>query len=176
MRMLACNLLVLVASPAMAQQVADCDGVPPVTELVEPWEETSTALGAGAIRLALLHGEGQEGVKLLVLTLPPVEEEPEGEAAGTEEGEAEAAAPPGEPLAPPPRRCRIVTEGGLGFAGLDLAGVETEEDAEAATLTVWVPALRFVPESTELEELTLSLTFGVGDDSLAAALENGAEE
>ena len=48
--------------------------------------------------------------------------------------------------------------------------MDTEEDAEAATLTATIPALRFVPESTELEELTLSLTFGVRDDSLAAAL------
>ncbi|EYD78013.1 hypothetical protein Rumeso_00350 [Rubellimicrobium mesophilum DSM 19309] len=152
------SLLVL-AAPAWAQQVADCDGVPAVTDLVEPWEETSRPLGEGAIRLALLHGAGEEGVKLLVLTLPPVEEAPAEEV------------PPAETLAAPPRHCRIVTEGGLGFASLDVGAAEVEEDPEAATLTARVPALRFVPESTELEELTLSLTFGVRDDSLVAALE-----
>jgi len=150
--------LILLAAPACAQQVDDCDAVPPVTDLVEPWEETSASLGEGAIRLALIHGEGEEGVRLLVLTLPPVEE-------GAEE------APAAEPLAAPPRRCRIITEGGLGFAGLDIASLETFEDPEAATLTARVPALRFVPESTELEELALSLTFGVRDDSLVATLE-----
>ena len=77
---------------------------------------------------------------------------------------------PSEALASP-RRCRIVTEGGLGFAGLDVGVVETSEDPEAATLTATIPALRFVPESTELEQLVLSLTFGVRDDSLVAALE-----
>lgn len=153
--------LILLAAPACAQEVADCDGVPPVTDLVEPWEETSVSLGEGAIRLALIHGEGEEGVRLLVLTLPPVEAPPEG-------GESAAEVPAPEPL---PRRCRIVTEGGLGFAGLDLGAVGTEEDPEAATLTATVPALRFVPESTELEELALSLTFGVRDDSLLAGLE-----
>jgi hypothetical protein len=163
MRMLARNVLVLMASPAMAQQVADCDGVPPVTELVEPWEETSVALGAGAIRLALLHGEDEEGVRLLVLTLPPVEE-------GAEEE------PPEGPPPAPERRCRIVAEGGLGFAVLEVGAAEVAEDPEAATLTARLPALRFVPESTELEELTLVLAFGVGDDSLAVTIEGGAED
>ena len=153
--------LVLLAAPAWAQEVSDCDGVPPVTDLVEPWEETSVSLGSGAIRLALVHGEGEEGVRLLVLTLPPVEE-PAGE-----DGEAEVAGPP----APPPRRCRIVTEGGLGVAAIEVGAVATSEDPEAATLTAAIPALRFVPESTELEELVLSLTFGVGDGSLVAGIE-----
>jgi len=164
MRTAACSLILL-AAPACAQQVADCDGVPPVIDLVEPWEETSVSLGEGAIRLALIHGEGEEGVRLLVLTLPPVEGAANGEEGGPE------AVPASEP---PPRRCRIVTEGGLGFAGLDVGALEASEDPEAATLTARVPALRFVPESTELEELTLGLTFGVRDDSLVAEIE-GAE-
>lgn len=169
MRTVACSL-VLLASPALAQQVAECDGIPPVTELVEPWEETSVLLGAGAIRLALLHGADEEGVRLLVLTLPPVEEEAGDNEGGAEGGLVEAA-PPVEDLAPLPRRCRIVSEGGLGFAALDVGAVATTEDAEAATLTTTIPALRFVPESTELEELELRLTFGVRDDSLLAVLE-----
>lgn len=146
-------LLILVAGPALGQTVADCPDAPPVTELVEPWEETSAVLGAGAIRLALLHGRGQEGVRLLALTLPPPGEVPE-------------AAPPA-----PERRCRIVAEGGLGFAGLDLTAVAVAEDPEAATLTARLPALRFIPESSELEELTLVLTFGVRDGSLGAEVE-----
>jgi hypothetical protein len=170
MRTAACSLFLL-ASPVCAQQVADCDGVPAVTDLVEPWEETSVLLGEGAIRLALLHGAGEEGVKLLVLTLPPAEDAESGAEAGAEEAGTDDEALPQEAPALPPARCRIVTEGGLGFAGLDIAGVETAEDPEAATLTAALPALRFVPESTELEELTLSLTFGVGDDSIAATLE-----
>ncbi|TNC70324.1 hypothetical protein [Rubellimicrobium roseum] len=144
--------LALLAGPALAQEVADCGETPPVTALVEPWEETSASLGAGAIRLALLHAEGEEGVRLLVLTLPP----PDPEEARPE---------------PPVPRCRIVTEGGLGFAGLDLAGLEVEENPETATLTVTIPSLGFIPESTALEERALSLTFGVRDDALAAALE-----
>lgn len=157
--------VLLLAAPAAAQQVADCGEVPPVTALVEPWEETGAVLGEGAIRLALLHGEQEEGERLLVLTLPPQEEV----------GEAEAEAPLG-PLPPPERRCRIVTEGGLGFALLDVAGIEAVEDPGAATLTARVPALRFVPESTELEELVLSLTFGARDGSLVAALEAAGED
>jgi hypothetical protein len=157
--------LILLASPVCAQQVADCEEVPPVTDLVEPWEETGVLLGDGAIRLALLHGAGEEGVKLLVLSLPPVEVGTESEETGPDEE-----VPPEEALAPPQRHCRIVAEGGLGFAALDITRVVTEEDPEAATLTATLPALRFVPESTELEELTLRLTFGVRDDSLVAEL------
>lgn len=148
-------LLACLAAPALAQEVADCGEPPPVTALVEPWEETSVALGAGAIRLALIHRDREEGVSLLVLTLPPP-------------GEGE----PGAAGAPVERRCRIVAEGGLGFADLDLAGAEVSEDPEAATLTARLPALRFIPESTELEELRLALTFGVRDDSLLAAVES----
>ncbi len=146
----------ILPAPALAQQVEDCSELPPVTALVEPWEDTGAILGEGAIRLALLHGDEEEGVSLLVLTLPP-------ESAGEVE---QAATGPGAP--PPPRRCRIVSEGGLGWAVLDIAGLEATEDAGAATLTATIPALRFTPESTELEELTLSLTFGVADDSLVA--------
>ncbi len=154
-------ILCLVAAPAFAQQVADCAEPPAVTALVEPWEEASATLGAGAIRLALLQ-DGPEGeVSLLVLTLPPVEEPAPGE-----ETEPEAAVPP----PPPERRCRIVTEDGSGFAVLDVAG-KIEEDPEAGTLTARLSALRFIPESSELEEVTLVLTFGVADDSLAAAIE-----
>ena len=154
-------VLCLAATPAFAQQVADCAEPPPVTALVEPWEETSATLGAGAIRLALLHGGPEEDVSLLVLTLPPVEEP----------GPEEAAVPePAVPPPPPERRCRIVTEGGSGFAVLDVAG-EIAEDPEAGTLTARLSALRFIPESSELEEVTLVLTFGVADDSLAAEIE-----
>jgi hypothetical protein len=154
------------AAPAFAQQVTDCAEPPDVTALVEPWEETSATLGAGAIRLALLQDGPDGDVSLLVLTLPPVEEP----------GPEETAEP--EPAVPPPpfeRRCRIVTEGGSGFAVLDIVG-EIAEDPEARTLTARLSALRFIPESTELEEVTLVLTFGIADDSLAAAIETSAAE
>lgn len=147
--------LAVLASPAAAQSVAECDA-PPVTALIEPWEETTAVLGAGAIRVAAVEDEG--GVALLILTLPPVG------------AEADEAAPP------PARRCRLVAEGGIGFASLDVPGLATSEDAEAATLTATIPALRFVPESTELEEVTLRLTFGVADDSLEAAVETASGE
>lgn len=154
-------MLCLAAAPAYAQQVVDCAEPPDVTALFEPWEETSANRGAGAIRLALLQ-DGPEGeVNLLVLTLPPVEEPGSEEAAGPE---------PAVPPPPPERRCRIVTEGGSGFAVLDVAG-EIEEDPEARTLTARLSALRFIPESSELEEVTLVLTFGVADDALAATIE-----
>jgi hypothetical protein len=142
--------LALLAAPAAAQSVAECEP-PPVTALLEPWEETTSTLGAGSIRVAAIEDEG--GVALLVLTLPPVGEEG------------------GEPEVPAERRCRLVAEGGIGFASLNVTGLGVTEDAEAATLTATVPALRFVPESSELEEVTLRLTFGVADDSLEAALE-----
>ena len=166
MRLVLPAILCLAAIPAFAQQVADCAEPPDVTALVEPWEETSVTLGAGAIRLALLQ-DGPEGeVSLLVLTLPPVEEP----------GLEETAEPePAVPLPPPERRCRIVTEGGSGFAVLDVAG-EIEEDPEARTLTARLSALRFIPESSELEEVTLVLTFGVVDDSLSASIETPEAE
>jgi hypothetical protein len=163
MRSLAPALLALAASPALAQQVADCVEPPPVTALIEPWEETTSTLGAGAIRLALLHGEPGEGARLLVLTLPPVEPSAEGE--GSDGGGSQDTAP-----VPPQRRCRIVTEGGPGFALLDVVG-EVVEDPQAGTLTARLPGLRFIPESSALEEVALVLTFGVADGSLLAEVE-----
>ena len=148
--------LALLAGPALAQDVADCDPAPPMTALVEPWEETTAVLAGGAVRLAVIEA-AQGSVELIVLTLPPVAEPAEGE-----EGAA--------PAPPVPRRCRAVTEGGIGFATLDLAGLQTAEDPEAATFTATLPALRFVPESSDLEEVTLRLVFGVADDALAAAI------
>lgn len=148
--------LVLLALPVGAQEVAECDPPPSIAALVEPWEDTSAVLAEGAVRLAVIEA-GQGAVALVVLTLPP----PDGEAG------ADRAAP----AAPPPRRCRLVIEGGLGFAGVDLAGLATVEDPAAGTFTATLPALRFVPESTDLEEVALVLTFGVADDSLRASIE-----
>ncbi len=181
--------LALLPGAGRAQEVGGCDPAPPVTDLIEPWEDTTAALAEGAVRLAVL--EGEEGTRrLLALTLPPPEpaaegalqSAPQGAPGATGEGAAEApeaiadapvdATVASDPEAPPPeRRCRIVAEGALGFADLDLAGLDASEDPEAGTLTVRVPALGFVPESTELRPQTLVLTFGVADGSLAAALE-----
>lgn len=148
-----CVLACSVPGAAAAQVVMGCDPVPPVTALIEPWEETAAALAEGAVRLAVL--EGEEGARrLLVLTLPPPGDAPE---------------------AVPERRCRIVAEGGLGFADLDLGGLEAIEDEAAATLTARLPGLGFVPESTELLPLTLVLTFGVADGALVAAIERAGE-
>jgi hypothetical protein len=156
MRRLIFAFLGLAASPGLAQQVADCGEPPPVTALIEPWEETTATLGSGAIRLAVLHGDPGEEVRLLVLTLPPPE-------APADEGT-------GEGVRPVERHCQIVTEGGAGFAVLDVVG-EVTEDPEARTLMARLSALRFVPETSELEEVTLVLTFGVADDSLLATVE-----
>ena len=155
-------LLAVLPLPALAQEVVPCDPAPPVTALIEPWEETTAALAGGAVRLAVI--EGEEGSRrLLVLTLPPAD-------AGVA---SDSTAPPtASPTAPPPeRRCRIVTGAGLGFADLDLAGLAAEEDAGAGTLTLRLPGLGFLPESTELIPETLVLTFTVADDGLAAVVE-----
>ncbi len=159
---------VVAAGPAFAQEVADCGEGPPITALIEPWEETTASLAEGAVRLAVIEA-AQGSVALVVLTLPP----PEIPDAPAPDADAAAAGPI---EAPPqadavPRRCRLVTEGGIGFATLEMSGIETTEDAEAATFTATVPALRFVPESSELEEVTLRLTFGVADDTLTAVVE-----
>ncbi len=173
-------LALLLPTAGWAQEVQDCDPVPTVADLIEPWEDTAAALAEGAVRLAVL--EGEEGSRrLLVLTLPPPEpvSDPASDAvpeaapgAASGNGAGPDATLASDPAAPPPeRRCRIVAEGALGFADLDLAGLDASEDPEAATLIVRVPALGFVPESTELLPQTLVLTFGVADQSLAAAVE-----
>ncbi|NAZ38086.1 hypothetical protein [Rubellimicrobium sp. CFH 75288] len=153
-------LALLAPAPLAAQAVAECDPAPPVTALVEPWEETSRALADGAVRVAVIE-DGAGGVDLLVLTLPPLpESEPD---------------PDLPPPPQPPRRCRLVSEGGIGFAALDLEGIETAENPDLALFDLRLPALRFVPESSELEEVTLRLTFGVADDSLSAEVEEPPE-
>ena len=160
--------LLLLAAPLAAQDVTDCDPPPSVLDLVEPWEETAAVLAEGAVRVAVIEA-GRGVVQLMVLTLPPVPAPAEGAQEALPETPAET------PAEPPPRRCRLVAEGGLGFASLDLAGLATQEDAEAGTFALSVPALLFIPESSELQEAMLRLTFGVADDSLAALLDTGGE-
>lgn len=159
MRTAACSLLLPLATPALGQGVTECATAPPITELVEPWEETTALLGDGAIRVALLEDEAGQG--LLVLTLPTIEE--------LESAQSEAV--PGRPPPILERRCHIVTEGEAGFALIDVAGLAVVQGTGAEALTTRVPALRFIPESTELEEVTLVLTFGLADGSLLAEIE-----
>jgi hypothetical protein len=168
--------LALGTAPALAADVIPCNPVPPVTALQEPWEETTRVLAGGAVRLAVIE-DSLGGADLLVLTLPPPPPPPE--APPSETAEAPADEPPAEilsdPAAPPPERtCRLVVEGGMGFAALDLASIAAEEAPEEALFRLRVPALRFIPESTELEEVTLVLSFGVLDDGLSALVAEDA--
>lgn len=163
--------LALGTAPALAAEVIPCDPVPAVTALREPWEETTRVLAGGAVRLAVIE-DSLGGADLLVLTLPPPPPPPE--APETPEGE-EPAEILSDPAAPPPgRTCRLVVEGGMGFASIDLAGLLSEERPEAALFRLQIPALRFIPESSELEEVTLILSFGVLDDSLTALIAEDA--
>ena len=159
--------LLVAAAPLAAQEILPCDPVPPVTALQEPWEETTRVLAEGSVRVAVIEDE-LGGADLLVLTLPPPPPPSEGE------GPAETFSDPAAP--PPERTCRLVAEGGMGFAALDLAGLSAEERPEEAAFVLRVPALRFIPESTELEEVTLVLTLGVLDDTLSAAVEEAEGE
>lgn len=165
--------LALGTAPALAAEVIPCDPVPAVTALREPWEETTRVLAGGAVRLAVIE-DSLGGADLLVLTLPPPPAPPDSATeAEVEDGEAvEILSDPAAPL--PGRTCRLVVEGGMGFASIDLAGLLSEERPEAALFRLQIPALRFIPESSELEEVTLILSFGVLDDSLTALIAEDA--
>ena len=74
-RFLSALALALVATPAAAQSVSNCDWLALAGNLVEPWETHSRTFANGAVRLALLDAMEPGAVPFHLLLLSPSGEE-----------------------------------------------------------------------------------------------------
>lgn len=101
--------LSLLATPAMAQVITDCDWIGNPGNIVEPWDQNSRTFANGAIRVAWLDTGGEPACcssHLLILS-------PNGDGSA-------------EPIF---RQCRIASASpGMGFYGLDIQRITADYD------------------------------------------------
>ena len=130
MRVLAAALLL--ASPAVAQEVRECDWQSDAQNLMEPWEENTRTFANGAIRVAAIDTvEPALGWAYLLILSPPYDE------LGL-------------------RQCRIVAFNDyMGFAGIDFSTLHAVYDqGEGLRLTLDV---QWSPDGNTLETESLSM-------------------
>jgi hypothetical protein len=112
----------ILAAPAAAQTLNDCDWVASPANLIEPWEANTRTFANGAIRIAALDTEEPACCYAHLLILSP-------------SGEVEG---------PGYRACHVLSDGapGMGFSGIDLAGIAASYDP-ARGLRLDVPVFRY---------------------------------
>ena len=138
-------LPLLLASPAPAQQVEDCDWRASASVIAEPWEQNARSFANGDVRLALLDaGEPAIGGYHILVLSPP-------------RGEL------GD------RQCRIVSYRSYGFGGVSFDGLTADYDA-AQGLRFRLP-VRVVDEPTgAMVDRTLSFTVNQSSGEITPAL------
>lgn len=116
-------LLPVLAGPAVAQEVAPCQGRADARNVVEPWEGHARSFAGGAVRVALVDlGEPAAGALYLLVLTPPY-------TAGRGE-----------------RHCHLVGHArGAGFAAVAFADLVPAADP-ATGLTLAVPARVLDPD------------------------------
>jgi hypothetical protein len=109
---------VMIAGPAAAVTVEDCEGVATVENIAEPWEANSKSFYNGEVRLAVVDTGGEPAccsTHLMVLYTEDTGEEP------------------------PYRACKMVSDReGRGFGDVDFKGLKATYDP-ATGLTFSVP-------------------------------------
>lgn len=116
------TMALLAASPVAAQEVRDCDEMAAVEAVPEPWADHTQTFAGGQVRLAVIDTlEPAAAAVQLVILSPPFDE------LGV-------------------RQCKMVgSEGGLGFGGMTLDGIESSYDPE--TGLTWGVPVRVYDES-----------------------------
>ncbi len=115
--------LALAANGAVAQEVSECDWRASAWNIVEPWEANTRTFSNGKTRLAMLDTVEPAAGAFHVLILSP----PYGEL--------------GE------RQCKVISAtGGIGFYGLDFAGLQAQYDPSIG-LGFAIPGQMYEPES-----------------------------
>ena len=129
----------LLGTPAVAQDVRDCDWPANARNLVEPWDDYSRTFANGKTRLALLDtgGEPAAGSFYLLVLSPPYGELGD-------------------------RQCRVIGHNGMGFGYLDVPKLEAAYDP-ANGFTFVVPAEIFDGEIYVEHVLTLTLNQATGE-------------
>ncbi|MFY0594832.1 MAG: hypothetical protein JXQ85_00240 [Cognatishimia sp.] len=96
---------VLVASPAVSQEVVDCDWHARADAIYEPWEEFSRTYASGDVRLALLDTIEPAAGSFHLLVLSPPYDELGG------------------------RQCKTIgLSNGIGFSGIGFEEIQAEYD------------------------------------------------
>ena len=136
------------ASPALAQEIGTCDDWRSSAALLaEPWEENTRIFAEGEVRLALIDTfEPAAAAFHLVILSPPYDELGFGQ-------------------------CALVSgEGGMGFAGLNVAATEAEYDP-ATGLMFTIPATRWLMETDTYTDAVLHVTLNQSTGEITAVLE-----
>lgn len=133
-------LAALAATPAMAQQVTDCDWKARADAIAEPWDTNSRTFSNGAVRLALLDTIEPAAMPFHLLILSP----------------------PYDELGA--RQCVVVShEGGMGFYDIDFAALDAAYDP-AIGLIFDVPARIWISDGNILaRRLHINLNQATGE-------------
>ena len=141
-------LALCLAAPAMAQEIGTCDDYRSSAALLaEPWEENTRVFAEGAVRLALIDTyEPAAAAFHLVVLSPPYDELGFGQ-------------------------CALVSfDGGMGFAGLNVAATEADYDP-ATGLTFTIPATRWLMETDTYVDAVLHMTLNQATGAITAKLD-----
>lgn len=137
--------LCLLAMPVTAQHVAECDWQSGARNIAEPWEENTRTFAKGAVRLALLDTlEPAAAAFHLLILSPPYNEVGD-------------------------RQCRVVSlSDGLGFYGVDFAGIDAGYDATTG-LTFRLPIRLYSQQDHESDPATLTVTLNQSTGDITAS-------
>ncbi|MCI2399726.1 hypothetical protein [Aliiroseovarius subalbicans] len=143
--------LALLAAPAAAQNVEDCDWRASARNLVEPWDETSRTFSNGKVRLALLDTiEPAAGALHLLVISPPY----------AELGDAQ---------------CKVISwAGSVGFSGLLFDQLEAHYDPTTG-LQFAMPAIIYMPEDGFVNSTVLNFTLNQATGDINAWVNLGGE-
>lgn len=140
------SLALLIATPAAAQEVGECNWRSSAQALAEPWEDNTRTFANGRTRLALLDVIEPAAGSFYLLILSPPEDELGG------------------------RQCRVVgLGGGLGFAGVDFAALSAGYDPSVG-LMFDIPVSVYVPDDAGFARRQLQLTVNQATGAIDARL------
>ena len=140
-------LSILLATPAAAQSVGDCDAnTVSARNLQEPWQDTTSSYANGDVRMAVIDTiePAAAAVHLMILS-PPRNEIGDRQCKLVSLSQADSGAP-------------------FGFFDIDFAARSAEYDAERG-LTLRIPIEAYVPEtgSGDPAELTVRINQSTGE-------------
>lgn len=134
----------IVAAPAFAQSISECDWRVSAANLAEPWDENTRTYSNGKVRLAVIDTvEPAAGAFHLLILSPPY----------SEIGD---------------RQCRIVSKNDtIGFSGIDLSKIEAGYDP-ARGLLFSLPAGKYDPDTGGSIWHPLSITLNQATGEITA--------
>jgi hypothetical protein len=141
-------LALCLAAPVFAQEISTCDDWrSSAFALAEPWESTTRLFANGEVRLAMTDTIEPAAAAFHLIILSPPYDEVGG------------------------RQCAVVsTEGGMGFAGLNVAATKAKYDPTTG-LAFTIPATRWLPETDSYVDAVLHVTLNQATGAITAVLD-----